>query len=199
MAVGDLTTLAAVRALLQDEGDEDGFSDELVNDHIAAASGQITHWTRREFAQPDVDPTEPRTSERDEETTRDFVSVHGLLDLDPYDARAITAVVDVTDGEPGSAVTSFRLRPRPARNGVYMWLEVPGLAADREIEITGRWGWPQVPATVRRWCGIVVVSWLRSDVAAFSTSFAIDEGRMQRPEDLPRAAKQALKQYKRRA
>lgn len=182
-----LTDIAAVRALLQQEDGDDTFADALITDLIEAASQLIARYTNREFEQPSDRPV-----------ARDFLGIGQVIDLAPYDLRQLDSTDDVTDGDPVE-ITGVRVRPRPARDGVYTWLELPDADAcdQREVEVTGLWGWPAVPDDVRLWCGITVVTWLRSDVAAFSTTFQIDEGRTQRPEELPSAVRHALRGYKR--
>lgn len=182
----DLTDLESVRALLQAH-ERDTDDDAMIGTLITAASRQILNHTGREFV---------LTADAE---AREFVSSGQILDLNPYDARTVTLVRDVTYPASPTTITTYKLRPKPSKHGVYTWLEVPGLCADREIEITGTWGFPSVPEDVKHWCGITVLMWIRGDVAAFSTTFEIEAGRLQRPEALPSAVRSALKDYRRRA
>jgi hypothetical protein len=208
MAAQDLTSLANVKAFLQRN---DTQQDPLIASLITRASDTIHRQTGREFA--------PATTS----ATRAFAYTGGgILDLYPYDVRSITAMtIDSDGGTPTTLVanTDYQLRPLPARDGVYQYLRLltqdtgdpgvltPGWPSDgapssrvpseRQISITGAWGFATVPGDIEHACIVTVVTWLRADVQAFSTSFSIDEGRLQRPEALPSAVQALLAPYRR--
>ncbi len=186
MAAGDLTTLDAVHALRQKHGVTDPDDDLLITSLITAASAEITKFTGREF----VASTRPEA--------REFVAAGSLVDLVPCDLRSVTKVEDVTDAAAPVVISGYRLRPKPARYGVYSWMEVPKLAPGSEVAVTGLWGFAEIPEDVKHWAGITVVQWIRGDVAAFSTTFTVDDGRLQRPEALPSAVRSALCHYRRK-
>lgn len=186
MAAIDLTDLASVRALSQ-ANDRDVDDDALIERLITAASRSILNYTGREFV---------ATASAE---AREFVSRGYLLDLAPFDLRSVESVTDVTTPATPTAITAYRLRPKPSRYGVYTWLEIPQLSGEREIAVTGLWGFPSIPEDVSHWCGITVLMWIRGDVAAFSTTFEIEAGRLQRPEALPSAVRGGLKHYRRKA
>lgn len=185
----DLTTLAAVRAHLQ-LPDVDIDSDAELSALISRASAVIQRWTGREFAPP--------TSAE----TRVFTYPgRGRLELAPYEARAVTAVV--LDSQPGGqqitlSTTDYALRPLPARDGVYQWLELAPYRRCRggQVSVTGDWGWPTVPDDVEHACIVTVATWMRRDVAAYSRVFNLDESRIERPQALPSAVMDMLDLYR---
>jgi hypothetical protein len=65
------------------------------------------------------------------------------------------------------------------------------------VDVTGDWGFASIPNDVKQACIEGVAIRLRRDVSAFSTTFNIDEARLERPEALPASVCQALRQYKR--
>jgi hypothetical protein len=191
-----LITVADVRAVLQKpEGDTE--QDQIISDLITRASEAIQNCTEREFKSADTPPT----------TRTFFYTGRGVLDLSPYDLRgtpAPTVKIDTTDGAGGTtlAATEYRLMPKPAKDGVYHWLRLNPLTSgsssrfpEREVTITGTWGFAAVPEDVKHWCAVTVAEWLRKDVAAFSTTFNIDSQRFDVPTDLPASAKAGLKHY----
>jgi hypothetical protein len=186
----DLTTLAAVRALLQ--GSE-AIDDDVLAAMITAASRAILNETKRELIKGD-------------EEARPFLSRGCFLDLGSSALRGKPAEVRLfTDKEEGSQVvldaSEYKLRPLRPEFGVYEWLELPatrvGSRDKVEVTITGDWGFESVPEDVAHWCGMTVVIWSRGDISAFSTTFNVEEGHIERPEDLPRAVKRALQHYQR--
>lgn len=197
MASTDLTSLAAVRAFLQ-KPTADTNQDAEISTLITAASTAIMRWTGREFA-PAV------TS-----TARIFAyKGGGILDLAPYDCRSVSAVVLDTDlgasDQTTLETTDFALRPLPVRDGVYQWLRLPnhgvadspGRFPERQVTVTGTWGFAAVPENVAHACIVTVAIWLRRDVAAFSTTFSINEDRLERPEAMPSAVIGLLSPYRR--
>lgn len=189
MASIDLTDVAAVRHLLQDE---DSIPDETVQVMVTAASRAILNHTKRELVKSAG------------EETREFLSRGSHLDLGSKDLQGKpTSVTLYADREEAEQVTlnpgEYKLRPLDPEFGVYEWLELPDDLADEEcqVAIKGTWGFSEIPEDVAFWCGMTVVTWSRGDISAFSTTFVIEEGRVERPADLPSAVKQALKHYKR--
>jgi hypothetical protein len=53
-----------------------------------------------------------------------------------------------------------------------------------------------VPPNVEQAAIITVATWLRRDVSAFSTTFDLDEQKVERPEALPSAVTRMLAPYK---
>lgn len=186
----DLCTLADVREFLQEPASSTD-QDAIIGKLITRASRVILRWTGREFT--------PQTNAA---ARRVLYHGGGMLDLAPYEARTITSVVlDSDQPSPISltAGTDYMLRPVPARDGVYSWLELPTYRADglaREVTVTGDWGWPSVPEDVQDACIKTVGLWLKRDVSAFSRTFNIDEGRTERPDAIPAAVAAELAAYR---
>lgn len=196
MAV-QLVTVADVRSFLQ-KPDPDTEQDMILSRLIDCASEAVLTFTEREFA-PESDPA----------TERQFYYCgDGVLNLTPYDLQATptpTVTIDTVNGSGGTALAAdeFMLFPRPAKDGVYNWLKLnprtgppSSRFAEREVTISGTWGFPAVPDDVKHWTSVAVATWFRKDVAAFSTTFNLDEGRLERPEALPAAVRAGLYRYK---
>lgn len=196
MAAGDLCSLSEVRSFLQKTGG-DTAQDTIIQSLITRASAAISRHAERQFA-----PTETATTHTFEhEFNRD-----GFVDLAPYDLRTVTSVqIDTDTGTAGTLGTSeWRLFPQPPADGVYTAIRlVPttrgGWSRFRhvQIQITGDWGFAAVPEDVKH-CAIVTTAiWLRRDVAAFSSTFKLDEDRVERPEGLPSSVRATLASWRR--
>lgn len=190
MAAGDLTDLAACKADLDLSGT---VRDAVVQSAITAASRAITVHCQREFV-----PTAA--------ATRTFAWAGGTLDLAPYDLRAVTSITVGTD-DPASqqvlAATDYRLRPKPAADGVYQTIDLgtayvdwPGRTfGDREVQIVGDWGFAAVPADVAHWTILTVATWLRQKFAPFVED--TQESLIPEPANLPWSVKAGLRHYRR--
>jgi uncharacterized phiE125 gp8 family phage protein len=158
-----LTTLDDVRAQLN--------MDDTVTDHdtlleqlIVQATGAIQRHTGCEFVSAAHDGQDPI-----EDVARRFPYTGGaFLHLSPFDATSITSVQ--LDPDSASPVTladdEYRLWPVSSRDGEIHTIELLASAATyggptRIVEVTGRWGWPQVPAEVKQAAEAVVVHWYR--------------------------------------
>lgn len=198
MAAIDLTTRANVRAFLQKPAG-DTAQDAIIDALVTAASRLIMDECEREFAP--VTATATRTFS--------VARRNGALwlDLNPYDLRTVTQVrVDTDTSSPTTlASDEYRLWPRPNKDGTFLAIKLQpqshsiGRIAweDREVQVTGAWGFAAVPEDVEMWCRITVAIWLRRDVQAFSTTFSIEEDRLERPEALPSAVRSGLRHYRR--
>ncbi len=187
MSVVELTTLADVREFLQKQG-TDTTQDGVIQHLITRASETINRQVGVFLpAETDVDKT--------------FVWRGGPLALQPYFARDVTAVSLDSDRTSPLALeeSGWRLRPKPPRDGVYRWLTFPSYAApfdgEREVTVTGDWGFETVPWDVAHWTIVTVATWLRRDVSAFSTTLRLDEDRLERPDALPSAVMRGLARY----
>lgn len=186
--MADLTTLAAVRSFLQKGTTETG-QDVIIGSLITRASRLIEAETGREFT--------PTTGQ-----ARTFVHREGRL-LQVGDLRSVTSIVLDTQLAASSqttlASTDYALRPKPARDGIYQWVRLPGYpgVVDREVTITGDWGFATIPDDVAHACIVTVAIWLRRDVAAFERTFSIEEDRLERPQALPSAVRSGLAHYRR--
>lgn len=194
MAAIDLTTRAAVRTFLQKPA-ADTNQDALIDTLITAASRAIGNYAQREFV--------PTAS-----ATRQFLLRGGYtLDLAPYDLRTVTTITldpDLPVAEQTTLTTAdYKLRPKPAVDGTYQQIrlnvtprDTPGKPSDREVAISGAWGFAAIPEDVSDACIKTVAIWLRGEVQAFATTFSLDEQRLERPEALPSAVRGALRHYR---
>jgi len=199
MAYPDLTTRKAVRAFLQ-KPSGDTNQDSMIDSLISRASLAIMRYCDREFV-TQVTGSQARLFEV--ELVRD-----GFVDLAPYDARAgtITSVrLDTDLGNPRTLGSSeWRPWPIPASNGITTAIRIVPQSyggfsyfRHRQVEVTAQWGWASVPADVEHAAIVTTALWLRRDVAAFSTTFSLDEDRVERPEALPSAIRAMLNVYRR--
>lgn len=200
---GDLTTLASVRQFMQKGtvSQETG-QDPLITALIPRASRAIQRYTRI------IAPAE---------TTAHTVlwRGRGLISINPWFLRTVTTLqMDTDTSSPTTlAASEYSLQPKPAEDGVYTHIRLLGSqpvesnlellditysqTLQREVTITGDWGYPAVPADVEHWANVTIVEWIRKDVSAYSTAFDANEDRLDRPEELPRAVKAGLRQYRR--
>lgn len=199
MADIDLATVPEVRRFLQ-KPTADVNQDQIISELITRASRAIMTYLGREILPTQV-------------ASHAFIYRGGRrLNLAPYVVQSVTSVVMDTDTtSPSTLATSeFSLRPMPARNGVYRWLripyggnqwvgpDIPGERefAQREVTVTGLWGYSEVPEDVKHWCIVTVAEWMRLHVQAFSTVLNIDTGQLERPESLPSAVRAGLRHYR---
>jgi hypothetical protein len=188
MPATDLCSVEQVREFLQKQV-SDVTQDPVILSLIGRASRAITRLTQREFT--------PTTA-----ATRTFRTTGRFVDLSPYDIRTATQVRDL-EGPTVLDTDEYLLLPLPSQDGTYFMLELYGSGLTtprfkhRRVEVTGDWGFADVPADVEHACIVTVATWLRRDVAAFSTTFSIDEARLERPEALPFAVARSLDSYKR--
>lgn len=196
MALGDLTTVAAVKAQMGTTGTA---ADAVIDVLITAASNAIRAFTGREFAPVATNPA-----------TR-------LIDADLYTAEvpigalaSMPTLVEVLD-ERGALVRTlstasdlealplFRESDEPITS-LRIRRAVTALSRYQQLRITGTWGYPSVPKDVEQACIVTVRAWLRSD-AASSAEYGYDSGGrvvQATPEGgwmLPMAAKQLLEPY----
>lgn len=197
----ELTTLAAVKAFLQRPATDPAGQDAIIGSLITRASALIHRYSEREFVvYPGLGAT--RVFEMPPQP-----GAVAWLDMAPYDAQSISSV-SIDSDQPNPVLLSaaeWRPHPIPATDGVFKALKLQPLAInigripwpDRQVSVTGTWGFPSVPAEVEHACIVTVSIWLRRDVSAFSASMNLDEQRVERPHALPSAAKATLDGYKR--
>lgn len=199
----DLCTLANVRSFIQKET-ADTQQDPEIGTLITATSAQITEYCSREFT-PTVN------------AVRRIRVNSQFVDLAPYDLRnttsavaGITATLNPEATTPTTLVagTDYLLEPlNGALGGTFLEMRLARSFALNSttyqnfgyalLDITADWGMSAIPATVVQACVEAVAIRLRRDVSAFSTTFNIDEGRLERPEALPRSVCVALSPYRR--
>lgn len=199
---GDLCTLADVRAY-QQKAVGDTAQDALTQAFITRASRLIMRECQREFS---TVGTNPQTR------TFRYPDTGSFLSFAPYDLQATSAVVFNPESTSpltlDASVGDYLLLPTEAPEGVYTgmrfsgwkWLGDPTTILRygfRQVRITGNWGFPAVPPDVVHACVVTVALWLRREVQAFSATFVIDEGRLERPQALPSAVHALLAPYMR--
>ena len=198
MPYPDLTTTTAVRAFAG-KPSADTAQDAIIASLISRASLLIMRWTEREFV---TNPSLSTEREFEVELTRD-----GFMELAPYDAQAETITLVELDTDISTPRTlsadEWRAWPIPAKDGVVSALRLIPISfggfhrfRHRRIRITATWGWPSVPADVEHATIITVLTWLKRDSSAFSTTFKLDEGVTERPEVLPSAVRALLAHYR---
>jgi hypothetical protein len=163
----------------------------------------VSNYCNRQFVSEGTTPTSHVYSVRLNGYRR------GYVDLVPYDARTVTQVrLDTDQSVPTTLTTDeYRLLPKSqSGDGVYtyMLLQPYGLTGslrwpEREVTVTGTWGFLEVPADVTEATAETVALWLRRDVSAFTTTYNIDENLVERPEALPSAVRAILGNYQRMA
>lgn len=170
LAAYALVTLADARTRLGLDAADDRLVqlEQLVNE----VSRAIMETTGREYAPP---------------TAAGVARIVGarrgshLVDLYPYEARAVTAVTlaaGTTYAQTLTVGTDWQLGPITAPNGVYQWLELisPVPAAGSfsmvPITVTGTWGWSSVPEDVRGWALEMIEDRWESDFAAYADANA---------------------------
>lgn len=196
MAAGDLCTLADVRLRMQKKT-ADTAQDALITSLIAPVSAAIMRWTEREFAP--VTASAARVFEWD--WRGEFVS------LAPYDLRTVTTIqVDTDTVTPITLTTDeYRLWPKPPKDGTYLALRLKPLSLtvgrvvyrNREVTVTGAWGFPSVPSDVAAAAAATVVHWMMVNVAAFRRPDELPDGADPPRRGIPPEALQMLATYKR--
>ena len=163
---GELCALADVRSLMQKKS-ADTAQDALITALIVPASKAIMKWCEREFA-----PTSTAVAR-----VFEYPWEGEFLSLAPYDVRTVTSVV--VDSDVGAGVTlaadEYRLWPRPARDGTFMAVRLRPLSVatgrvlfrNREVTVTGDWGFPSVPDEAKWATAMTVQHWLTVNVAAY--------------------------------
>jgi hypothetical protein len=172
----DLCTLADVRAFMKWKSSYTA-EDALAQTAITGASQAIMDAVEREFAPATL--SELRTLQL-HPARRINGSV--LLDLCPYDLRTVSLFrLDPEASSPTTLIAGtggYTLTPVDTPQGVYtgvrlsnqvaysstMWQEY-GFA---QVEITGAWGFANVPTPVRDACVETVAARLRRDASAFN-------------------------------
>lgn len=142
---------------------------------ITVASAAILDEVEREL----IAPTPATATRRFEFSER---GEHGewVIDLNPSDARAVTAVVLHPETTSPVTLTTglWRLQPLNPRYGVYTTIELAKTISPMSstmvnfgralVDVTGTWGFPQVPDVARRACIETVRAWIRNDPGNWS-------------------------------
>lgn len=199
---GHLCSLAQVRNYLQKPG-EDVAQDATILNFIARASRAIHNYTGREFS--------PLSTS---EATRIF-DVGGwarMREVEIGDLAAMgssgspVVVLDNTGATVDSVAVAdlatelqylplnretfepiTRLRFRPAG---------PSLSSSHQVQVTGTWGWPDIPSDVEHAAVVTVGKWMRKDVQAHTSTFA-DDAAPAPIDSIPNQVKTMLSHYRR--
>lgn len=174
----DLCTLEDVRRLMQTK-DSTTTQDPLVQQLITSASVAVMRKTEREFA--------PAAAEDAEPVARVFEwpwDGGQFVSLAPYDLVSVESVEVDTDQASSIELSGdeYRLWPQPPRDGTYMAIRLQPFSAvlgramwrNRQVTITGTWGFPEIPEDVAHATALTVVHWVNVNSAVF-----------QRPDDNP--------------
>lgn len=189
---GHLCEVSDVRLVLDKPG-EDRAQDTVIEWFIKGASDLIHLWTGREFVATDTQPA-TRLFEVNGFCSSREVPIGDLsavptavLIVDAYGdtVSTLTVATDVVlmplVRRSWQPITSLKLRP-----------DVVAISSDYLLSVTGTFGWPAIPANVRQACAQMVAIYMRRDVQAFSTTFNLDEARVERPEAIPSAIRAML-------
>lgn len=208
MAAVDLCSLSDVRQALEMPA-SDTTRDALIGTLITVYSQAIMNEVNREFA--------PVTGSIGTPTTRRFRLELGSyrLDLDPYDLQTVSSVVVAPEGSSPQTltdVTEFQAQPVTKPDGTYTSIEFSHLLTSIFtsttavrfgyclVDVSGVWGFPSIPVTVKDACILSVTSAMRRDIGAFglaetdaiqlATERSMSYG-------LPPAARRMLNSYRR--
>lgn len=203
VAANALCTLTDVH-LAMETPSSDTSLDDVIQEYINEASELIIKSYRREFA--------PVTTSA---TRRFRVSTKGKINLLPYDLQSVSQVMlHPEQSQQIIASGDYSLFPTTNYNGVYMsmrispWIPLVSLNYLKFgyalVDITGTWGFPSVPAPVKRAAVITVRTWLRKDAKGMAGSaggqyYSGQELPAELPSTyaLPAAARKLLMPYKR--
>lgn len=177
----DLCTLADVRALMQKSG-TDVAQDALIASLITRVSTKIMRDTGREFVPGGPDGLPATAATR----TFEFPWESTLVNLAPYDLKTVTAVKVDTDQGAGIVLSTdeYRTWPQPARYGTYQALRVQPFSSqlgrvmwrNRQLAVTGDWGFPSIPPEVTQAAAETVVHWITANPAAHRFAGSPDSG-----------------------
>lgn len=168
-----LTTLAAVKSYLKLQGTTD---DALLEDLINASSSAIENFCKRKFKE------QAYVEEEFDGTGKNFVL------LDQFPVKSIESIsIDNSLVDPAE----YKVKKK---NGVL--LRTSGVWPKGEINITVSYtaGFAEIPYDLELACKHLVMSYFKSDIASFSTTF--QDGMVFRPEALPAQVKALVAPYK---
>lgn len=197
MADVDLTTLTAVRAFMQTPAADTG-QDDLVQAEITRASLACMRYLDRRVRPLDTVDTvrlfRVGGAYRSREIrVKDLSAAPTTLRLLDEDAATVVAtlapadrVLLPLDRQATDPIEAIRLLPSAGT-----------VAPDYYLEVTGKWGWPAVPADVEEACILTVVGRMRANVQSFATAVNLpDADALGRPEGIPQSARRLLDYYR---
>ena len=208
MAAGDLTTLAYVRTLMELPA-TDTSRDALIQQNITAASAKISNFCNRQFYAPGGSQT--YTFECGPGSRGDDY----IVDLAPYDLQSASSVVlwpeDPSPVTLSASNNDYVLEPVTKPEGVYKRLRITYLRwlldsfafnfGYAQIQVTGTWGFPTVPADVAEACARTVASWMNQAVVGYDQASTMDHGGLPPQPNggygIPDSQLAAIRQYRR--
>ncbi len=205
---GALTSLEAVRQHLQKDEDERALDPEIVSVLLATSKAFMAE-TGREFAPPVTGVTRRfRVKPR----RRNPRTCAYLVDFGHFDLRTATAISLHPESSSPTVLTALEdyalvEDTNPDAAGVHTGLELAAavsLASDvasrfgfAYLDITGNWGFPTVPIDVEELCKVQVAIHLRREVQAFTKTYRLDAGFLERPESIASHVRQGLNRWSR--
>lgn len=193
-----LCTLADVRLLMQKAASATE-QDPLIEALIPRVSQEVMDWCERQFTPVEEHATKTFSWER----TGKLVSF-APFDLQSVDAPETSVVADSDNVIPYVLTREeYRLWPYQGRNGVYTGMEVQPFGASfgavawptRQLQVTGKWGFPTIPGPVVDATVLTVVHRLTVNTGVYR---APDEGPTPIPKQgFPNEALNILGKYKR--
>jgi hypothetical protein len=209
----DLCTRDDVRLALEIQAKQVS-RDALIDDTITDVSQRIIDYCEREIA-PESDPGVVRSFSVDWGNQGGTDGV--FVDLNPYDVQTVTAAVLHPESPAALTLTAgvdYTLDPVPTLTGTYYGLRLGAYVVrtsefalrfgSARIQITGTWGFPEVPRAIRRACIVTCASWVDRRIGTYSPQDTGSDGRTILPDtsgglDLPNSAKRLLEPFKRGA
>jgi hypothetical protein len=165
----DLCSLADVRLAMETPAGDTALDAEI-QDMISDASERILADVSRELVPLTANPA-----------TRRFRVDGYLVDLEPFDLRAVTSVTLHPESSSPVVLSSsdYALKPIADRWGVYNRIQLSRLLVLYSdtmlkqgfcyLDVAGTWGFASVPRIAKRACINAVRSWLRRDMATYAS------------------------------
>lgn len=202
-----LCTLEEVKAYAGEDlsdHDQDLIWERLIDDCAEA----FYTYTDREFTPMVDNPFERVFDVRDYEVDERRVAIGDLASL-----TGLTIYGSLYDGSPvittgyngvipAASVVGLPRNRKPWQPITELWFPRWNIAWPAVLQrhstltIAGDWGFPKVPGDVRQMAIVQVSIWFERDVAKFSGSFNLEEGRTLRPRMLDDAIRDGLDAYR---
>jgi hypothetical protein len=176
LAPNSLTTLEAVKAYLKIQTELTTEDTQILEDLINASSNQIEGYCKRKFKEQ---------THTDEEYDGNGMK---YLYLQNYPVTSITSII-----EDDISLTTDEYKVKK-KNGTLIKVGSNWSKGDINILVTYTAGYTQIPYDLELACKHLVMSYFKSDVASFSTTFL--DGFVFRPEALPAQVKALVAPYK---
>jgi hypothetical protein len=191
-----LCTLEGLKEYLSDDGVDQDYDPLLVR-LIDDASAAIHRAARREFKPMRTNP-DTRLFDVDDAIAAerrirvgDLARTAGLSIEIQTELGATVAAIDA------STVAALPRVREPWQPITELWLRGgEPLRAGHVVEITGDFGFPEVPGEIRHFAIVQAAEWFSRDVAKFSLTYSLEEGRVSRPRPLSPAIRDAVLDYR---